>query len=520
MEASLQPSAISFWLHPLSFQVSGFSPQVSPHTPMATPLLRLSLALFVPAAVFAQNAPAPQPILMAPAAAGLPRLPAVVRAETPAQQEARLAWFREARFGLFIHWGIYAVPAGMWQGKSVGAEWIMNQGKIPVADYRAFAEKFTAAKYDPEAWAQLAADAGMKYVVITAKHHDGFALFDSAHSDWNSVKGAAAKRDLLAPLVAAVRQQGMKFGTYYSQSQDWINLGGGKGRDQPWDELQKQGDFDTYLKTIALPQVRELLEKFNPDILWWDTEYAMTPERARPFFDLVLTRPALIHNSRLGGGVLGDFRTSEQRIPASAMHGRALEVNMTMNRSWGFRADDLDYKSVQLLIRNLSDVASKDGNYLLNISPTAEGEIPAPQIERLQAIGKWMKVNAAAIHATRGGLYLKPLDWGRTTYRRAANGATTLYLHVWNWPAYGKLLVPGIAQAPRSARVLASGAAATVAVAGDSLLVTLPGDAPDPDVSVVVLEFDGPVKVDGGELPHDLGASGTLADPSKTPPAH
>lgn len=459
----------------------------------------------------------PPAIRMAPPAAGLPALPAVFRDEPQAQQDARLQWFREARFGLFIHWGVYAVPAGMWQGRSVGAEWIMNQGKIPVADYRAFAEKFTAAKYDPEFWAQLAAGAGMKYVVITTKHHDGFALYDSACSDWNSVKASGARRDLIAPLVDAVRKRGLKFGAYYSQSQDWINPGGGTGRDQPWDEAQKHGDFDTYLRTIALPQTRELLEKFNPDILWWDTEYSMTPERARPFFDLVLAHPHLIHNSRLGGGVLGDFRTSEQRIPASAMQGRALEVNMTMNRSWGYRADDLDYKSAQVLIRNLSDVASKDGNYLLNVSPTAEGEIPAPQIERLQAIGRWMKVNAEAIHATRGGLYLKPLDWGRTTYRRGPDGATTLYLHVWNWPAYGKILVPGIAQAPRSARVLATGAAATATVADDSLLVTLPGDAPDPDVSVVVLEFDGLLNVDGGELPHDPGASGTLADPGKTP---
>lgn len=489
----------------------------APLPPMPSRLSFLVLASLLPVAGIAQNAPAPKPILMAPAAAGLPALPAIVRDESPAQQEARLAWFREARFGLFIHWGIYAVPAGIWQGKSVGAEWIMNQGKIPVADYRAFAEKFTAAKYDPEFWAQLAADAGMKYVVITTKHHDGFTLYDSAYSDWNAVKSSGARRDLVAPLVAAVRKHGMKFGTYYSQSQDWVNLGGGKGRTPPWDEAQKQGDFDTYLKTIALPQTRELLEKFNPDILWWDTEYQMTPERARPFFDLVLAHPHLIHNSRLGGGVLGDFRTSEQRIPASAMHGRALEVNMTMNRSWGFRADDLDYKSAQLLIRNLSDVASKDGNYLLNISPTAEGEIPAPQIERLQAIGKWMKVNAAAIHATRGGLYLKPLDWGRTTYQRGPGGATTLYLHVWNWPAYGKILLPGVKQLPRSARLLANGTAVPVAAAGDSLLVTLPGTAPDPDVSVVVLEFDGVLQVDGGELPHDLGASGTLADPSKTP---
>jgi alpha-L-fucosidase len=405
----------------------------------------------------------------------------------------------------------------MWQGRSVGAEWIMNQGKIPVADYRAFAEKFTAAKYDPVAWAQLAADAGIKYVVITAKHHDGFALYDSAASDWNAVKSSGAKRDLIKPLADAVRAQGLKFGTYYSQSQDWVNPGGGKGRTPPWDEAQKPGDFDTYLQTIALPQVRELLEKFNPDILWWDTEYQMTPERARPFFDLVLAHPALIHNSRLGGGVLGDFRTSEQRIPASAMLGRALEVNMTINGSWGYRTDDVAWKTSQQLIRNLSDIASKDGNYLLNVGPTAEGVIPQPEIDRLLAIGRWLKVNGAAIYATRGGLYLKPLDWGRTTYRRAANGATTLYLHVWQWPAYGKILLPGIKQLPRSARLLAGGATASVAAAGDSLIVTLPGDAPDPDVSVVALEFDGPVQVDGGELPHDLGASGTLADPSKTP---
>ena len=479
--------------------------------------------LFLLAGLFAvgsraADAPA-SAIQMAPASAGLPPLPAVVRAETPEQHEARLKWFREARFGLFIHWGVYAVPAGMWQGKSVGAEWIMNQGKIPVAAYRAFAKDFTAAKYDPEAWAQLAADAGMKYVVITAKHHDGFALFDTAYSDWNAVKASGAQRDLIAPLAEAVRRRGLKFGTYYSQSQDWNNLGGGKGRDQPWDEAQKAGDFDTYLKTIALPQVRELLEKFHPDILWWDTEYQMTSERAKPFFDLVVAQPGLIHNSRLGGGVLGDFRTSEQRIPASAMLGRALEVNMTINSSWGYRADDLNWKSASQLIHNLSDIASKDGNYLLNVGPTAEGVIPQPEIDRLLAIGRWLKVNGDAIYATRGGLYGKPLDWGRTTYRRGTGDTTTLYLHVWNWPAYGKILVPGITQPPRTGRVLANKAAVTSTVADGSLIVTLPGAAPDPEISIVVLEFDGPVDI-AGEAPmaRDTGASGTLADPSKSPP--
>ena len=488
---------------------------------MKSKLLILALSLSSFSSGFGADVPTDPKtpaIRMAPAAAGLPALPAVVRNETDEQQEARLQWFREARFGLFIHWGVYAVPAGFWQGKPVGAEWIMFQGKIPVSDYRAFAKQFTAVNYDPSAWAQLAADAGIKYVVITAKHHDGFALFDSAFSDWNAVKASSAKRDLIKPLAEAVRAKGMKFGVYYSQSQDWNNPGGGKGRSIAWDYAQK-GDFDEYLKTISLPQVRELLEKYNPDILWWDTEYQMTPERARPFFELVTSHPHLIHNSRLGGGVLGDFRTSEQRIPASGMQGRALEVNMTINNSWGYRSDDLNWKSARQLIRNLSDIASKDGNYLLNVGPTAEGVVPEPEVERLLAIGRWMKVNGEAIYATRGGLYSTPLPWGRTTLKKHKNGNTTLYVHIWEWPVDSKILLPGIKQAARAGRLLANGNAVTAQTTAEGLIVTLPGSAPDQDISVATLEFAGPITVENAiPLPADNGASGTLADPSKSPP--
>jgi alpha-L-fucosidase len=477
-------------------------------------LLWLATACVSPAA----QSPLPS-LRMAPASAGLPALPAVLREESPEQTELRLKWFREARFGMFIHWGVYAVPAGNWQGRH-GAEWIMNQAKIPVADYRALARGFTAAKYDPQAWAQLAEDAGVRYVVITAKHHDGFALFDSAYSDWNAVKASGAHRDLIQPLADAVRGHGMRFGTYYSQSQDWTNLGGGKGNTAPWDEGQKQGSFDEYLQKIALPQVRELVEKFHPDILWWDTEYSMTPERARPFFDLVVSHPDMIHNSRLGGGVLGDFRTSEQRIPASAMLGRALEVNMTINNSWGYRADDLNWKSAQQLIRNLSDVASKDGNYLLNVGPTAEGTIPEPEIERLRAIGRWMKRNGEAIYGTRGAVYAQPLPWGRTTQKVYSGQGATLYLHVWDWPADGKILVPDVQQAPRSGRLLATGGPVTASVTPQGIVVTLLGAAPEADVSIVALEFAQPVTVlHAAPLPTESGASGTLADPSKSPPA-
>lgn len=479
-------------------------------------IARVSCAL----AAATPASPSTSTIKMAPPAAGLPAYPAVVRAETPEEHEARLKWFREARFGLFIHWGVYAVPAGFWQGKPVSAEWIMHRGKIPVADYKAFAKDFTAAKYDPKAWAQLAEDAGVKYVVITAKHHEGFTLYGSAYSDWNAVKASGAKRDLLQPLADAVRAKGIKFGTYYSQSQDWVNPGGSTGTAPAWDDAQK-GDFDQYLNTVSLPQVRELLEKYHPDILWWDTEYLMTPERARPFFDLVTSQPGLLINSRLGGGVLGDFRTSEQRIPASAMLGRALEVNMTINNSWGYRSDDTNWKSSQQLIRNLSDIASKDGNYLLNVGPTAEGEIPAPEVERLLAIGRWLKRNGDAIYGTRGGLYSKPLPWGRTTQKTRNDGATTFYLHVWEWPADGKILLPDLQQKPQSGRLLAGDTAVTWTSTDGGLEITLPGAAPDPDVSVVALAFAGPIQwVNTPALPTDTGASGTLADPSGIPPPH
>ncbi len=436
-------------------------------------------------------------VAMAPPAAGLPAYPAVVRNDSPEAQAARLKWFREARFGMFIHWGVYAVPGGFWHGKPVTAEWIMNRAKIPVAEYRALAKQFTASKYDPAAWASLAQEAGMKYVVITAKHHEGFALFDSAVSDWNAVQASGAGRDLVQPLADAVRAKGLKFGCYYSQAQDWVNPGGSKGTATPWDDAQK-GSFDDYLKNVSLPQVKEIVAKFHPDILWWDTEYQMTPERARPFFDFVVSQPDLIFNSRLGGGVLGDFRTSEQKIPTASLGGRALEVNMTINNSWGFRSDDLNWKSSQQLIHNLSDVASLGGNYLLNVGPTAEGEIPAPEVERLRAIGAWMKVNGEAIYGTSGSPFAKAPSWGRVTQKSTGDGAT-LYLHIWHWPADGKLLVANVNDAPLSAKLLATGDSVSTEKSSDGLTLTLPATAPDPDVTVVALQLARPLENDANK---------------------
>lgn len=462
-----------------------------------------------PPGVFSNSSP----ILFREGGAGLPPYPVMVREETPSAHAARMKWFHDARFGLFIHWGVYAVPGGIWKGQPAGAEWIMNTARIPVAEYRPLARQFTAAKYDPVALAALAEEAGVKYVVLTAKHHDGFALYDSAVSDWNAVKSSAAGRDLIQPLADAVRARGLKFGLYYSQSQDWINRGGGTGNKPAWDEAQKQGDFDEYLATIAVPQVREIMQKYHPAYLFFDTEYSITPERARPFFDLTCEDPDLIVNNRLGGGFLGDTGTPEQKIFTDPL-GRQFEVCMTINRSWGYNSADLRWKSVRELIRNLSDITSKGGNYLLNVGPDAEGVIPAPEVERLQAMGRWLKVNGDAIYGTEAGPYARSPGWGRVTQRFGPDDSTTFYLHVWDWPAGGKILVTGVPVAPSSGRLLANGTAVSSVLTPAGLVVTLPGPAPDPDVSVVALEFSAPFRVSESAVQRaDSDAGGTRLTP-------
>lgn len=419
-------------------------------------------------------------------------------APAPLDAAERTRWFREARFGMFIHWGVYAVPAGEWQGKQIGGigEWIMKNGKIPVADYRAFAKDFTASKYDPAAWAALARRAGMRYVVITSKHHDGFALYDSAVTDWDAVDSSGARRDLLAPLAAAVRAEGLKFGLYYSQAQDWTHPGGAKAGDgKDWDPAHA-GDYDAYLRTIALPQTREIIDRFSPDLIWWDTPTGMTRERVAPFAALLAEHPRILNNNRLGVGFQGDTATPEQHIPPRGYPGKMFEVCMTMNNTWGFKKNDTAWKSVRQLLRNLSDISSKGGNFLLNVGPTAEGEIPAASIERLEAIGRWMDVNAEAIHATEAGPFPRRLPWGRVTQKRAADGATTLYLHVWEWPAKdGRIVLPTVSDTPRAARLFAGAGAVSTERSPEGLVVRLPAAAPDADVSIVRLDFPGAVKV-------------------------
>ena len=362
--------------------------------------------------------------------------------ETVQQRDARMAWWREARFGLFIHWGVYAVPAGTYKGEQIPniGEWIMHYAQIPVAEYQQYAKQFNPVKYDPEAWVRMAKDAGMKYIVITAKHHDGFALFDTAVSDWDIVEATPYGKDVLKPLAEAAQKHGIKLGFYYSQAQDWHHPGGATW-DGNWDPAQ-DGSMDDYIRSIAVPQVKELLTNYGEvSILWWDTPIDMTPERAAMFDGLVDLQPGIIVNNRLLDGVDGDLRTPEQHIPATGLD-YDWEACMTMNTTWGYKSYDDEWKSSELLIRNLVDVASKGGNYLLNVGPMANGEIPQASIERLKDVGAWMRVNSSSIHGTTASPFVR-LKWGRATKKEYPN-ATDLFLHVFDWPEDGLLRVDGL----------------------------------------------------------------------------
>ncbi len=453
-------------------------------------------------------------------------------AETKEQRDARMGWWRDAKFGMFIHWNVSAVPAGFYQGKPTptqggkgfpfDAMWTMLNCRIPVAEYKAFAKDFNPVQYNAEGWVKLAKEAGMKYIVITAKHHDGFAMFDTKASDWNIVQATPFGKDPLKELAAACRKHGMRLGFYYSQAQDWVN--GGSAYNGKWDKAQDR-DMDDYIDKVAIPQVRELLSNYGgfPSVLWWDTPTGMNADRARRLYEVVhALRPGIIQNNRLGGGFegKGDLETPEGYIPAQGYPGKDWETCMTMNGSWGYKSDDHAWKSTETLIRNLVDIASKGGNYLLNVGPTAEGIIPEPSVERLKAIGAWMKTNGEAIYGTGPTLFgaeagsfdpVKRHDKGNPkkiippdspAYKdaeplfnpawvwRCTTKPGKLFITIFDWPENGKFEIPAVKEKITKAYLLAdpqqTALKATQSDTGVS--IALPEKAPDPIASVVCLE--------------------------------
>ena len=427
--------------------------------------------------------------------------------ESVADRDARMKWWREGKFGMFVHWGVYSTTGGLYNGKKLpnSAEWMMCRGKIPIAEYEQYAANFNPTKFDADKFVGLAKQAGMTYLVITAKHHDGFAMFASQAGDWDVVDRSPFGRDIMKELADACQKQDIKFGFYYSQAQDWHHPGGfGNG----WDKTIKRVSSDEYVMNKAVPEVKQLLTDYGPiGIFWWDTPRKMTKESFDALHSLTKLQSDVITNDRLGADYPGDYKTFERHIPDRAPAGKDWEVCMPISGSWGYKIGDDNFKSTKTLIRNLIEIASLGGNYLLNVSPTGEGILLPQAVERLEAVGEWMKVNGESIYGTKASP-MGELEWGRCTSKES-NGETTLYFHVYDWPTDGKLLVPGLKNAVQSVSLLDGGSELKAQLSDEGVMVSLPGKAPDEYASVITMKVSGTLEVEA-VLP-TVGKDGKLA---------
>jgi alpha-L-fucosidase len=414
------------------------------------------------------------------------------------QHNARMAWWRAARFGMFIHWGIYAVPAH--------GEWYMNNGHVPRDVYAEYARQFDPTNFNADRWVKIAKQAGMKYIVITSKHHDGFCMFNTKATTYNVVDDTPWHQDPLMALSKACRRYGIKFCVYYS-IMDWHSPDQEPAKPDPEHPTYNPTSFvpgqkETYIRYMKT-ELNELISQYHPAVLWFDGDWmkGWTEQDGRELYDYLRSLdPGLIINNRLGSHHdegLGDFGTPEQHVPPNGMPRQDWETCMTINDDWGYNAQDHHWKSATTLIRNLVDIASKGGNYLLNVGPDATGIIPAPEVQRLRAMGAWLKINGQAIYGTTASPFERQLPWGRCTQKVASRG-TTLYLHVFDWPKDGKLIVPGLHNRIAKAYLLKPTFLGfhkkLPTVTGiDGVSISVPTTAPDNVSSTIVLKIMGKV---------------------------
>ncbi|MBP7276312.1 MAG: alpha-L-fucosidase [Kiritimatiellae bacterium] len=422
---------------------------------------------------------------------------AAAAARAEASRDERMAWWREARFGMFIHWGLYSVAADDWPGIPNGrySEWLMSRG-VPHEEYRReLTRRFDPNAYDPAAWAALAREAGMQYVVLTTKHHEGFSLWDSAATDYDVADNTPCGRDMLAPFVEAVRAAGLRVGFYYAIL-DWYHpdyVPRRKDNDsRPPAEPEVFGRYLDFMER----QVRELLTGYGRvDVLWWDGgwEHNAEEQRAARLNGLAYAlQPHILLGDR--NGLPGDFATPEQKLP-DPLPQRDWESCLTINGSWGYHRRDRNWKSSEELIRTLSLTATGGGNLLLNVGPDANGVIPEPQVTRLKEIGRWMRAHAPAIRGTARWPLAGGTPWGGGTVRVRPDGSGSLYLHLHRPSDAGSARLSGVRVEPKHIRWLEAlaGAQASGELTPDADLVVrwnaLPGA---PAVAVIELEFDRP----------------------------
>ena len=412
--------------------------------------------------------------------------------ESPEAVAKRLEWWSEARFGMFMHWGLYSAVGCHWKGTNGRSAHMMYYLEIPLKEYATIAGQFNPVQFDADQWVQIAKNAGMKYLIITSKHHEGFAMYDSKVNDYNIMARTPWKRDPMKELSEACRRAGIKFGVYYSLGRDWedpdaVTRDNYKSNTWDYPEAEKKV-FSKYFERKARPQVRELMEQYRPAVMWFDTPGNISRAESEELLRMIHEiDPNCIVNSRVGNR-LGDYAVEEQRVPEDG-NPDPWETCMTMNRHWAYYIGDEDWKSPRMLIHNLIDIASKGGNYLLNVGPTDQGVIQQAAIDRLESMGAWLKVNGEGIHGTSASPIGQPA-WGRCTRRETSDGVT-LYLHVFEWPQDGRLTVPAVKNDVVSASLLANGSALTTTSGGDGITIQLPATAPDSIASTVVLRLKG-----------------------------
>lgn len=338
--------------------------------------------------------------------------------EMNASKDELYSVYNDLKFGMFIHWGAYSKPAGMWNGEKIPGlgEWIMYHAQIPRAEYKALCQSFNPVDFNAKKWVKLARDAGMKYIVAMTKHHDGFCMYDSKTSEYDIIDQTSFKRDPIAELYKACLKYHIRMGLYYSHSIDWMD-GGDAGLSQQlkidpahsdtyganlWDPSPLS--YTEYIETKAKPQVSEIMIKF-PDLveIWYDFPRFMNADQSFDFYKHAYTlQPNCLVNSRVGND-FGDYLVAgDNQIPTSVdPRYRTWETPGTLNNTWGYKSYDNDWKSISEVLYWIVEIASKGGNYLLNIGPKGDGTVPLESVSLLHAVGDWMKINGEAIYGTR-----------------------------------------------------------------------------------------------------------------------
>ncbi len=431
------------------------------------------------------------------------------------QTNERAQWFVDARFGMFIHWGVYSGAEGIWKGEKLRndndyAEWIYYRNRIEKEEYLTLLDRFDWDSIDPEEWVLLAKRAGMKYVTLTAKHHDGFGLWDSKVSDYDVADYTNPKRDIVNELAEACQKYGLKLGLYYSHWVDWEHPYG-------WDHTKEiypitAEQYDHYWQEKVIPQMRELLTNYGPiGMIWFDmwihhSNSIVTKAQLLQLKSLIRElQPDCLVNSRLGLSIEEDSDVDYRTLGDNQLGSKKLDYPWqspaTVAHSWGYHTLDTQWKSTTTLLKSLINNVSLNGNFMLNIGPRANGDVPFEISQRMLEMGEWLDVNGESIYGSEAFDLRKDLhDWGKITYNPEADGNHKLYLHVFNWPYNNMLNLTGITTKPKKAYVLRDKLKSPLSFNHNEVLteISLPVTQPDPHISVIVMEYDQkPQIVDG-----------------------